>query len=65
MTTKQDQIEIVDLEQHLEPSLYCVSTFLVFFWPTHLTYVSINSTERQQKNTFFWSHPPNPFADVM
>ena len=39
------------------PSLYYVSTFLDIFTPTHSPYVSINSTERQQKSQIFLNPP--------
>ena len=45
---------------HMGPSLCYVSTFLDFIWPTH-PYVSINSTERQQKNAIFLTPPTQSF----
>ena len=38
---------------HMGPSLCYVRTFLNFIWPTYPPYVSIYSTERQQKLLFF------------
>ena len=39
-----------------------------YFWtfsdPPRPPYVSINSTEHQQKLPLFWPHPPSPFADA-
>ena len=47
---------------HMGPSLCYVSTFLDFIWPTHPPYVSINSTERQQKNAIFLTPPTQSFC---
>ena len=62
------------------PSLYCVSIFLDFFWPTLSPYVIIFWTFSDppsrpmsakivlnaSKNChFFWPHPFSPFADVI
>ena len=46
------------------PSMYYVSTFLDFFWPTHPTfYVSINTVLNISKNIYFLNPPSQ--ADVI
>ena len=48
------------------PSIYYVSTFLYFFWPTHPPSMpALIKYQTSAKIAILWTHPPSPFADII